>query len=679
MYEVTRKGRIQVYRVGPGTTETPVSQHVDEAEAINAANNHGERLGGGLYRLAYPDKTVRVIIQGPSPIAPILAASIVSGSFTELDITLSVPSLGVAPPFAYELEESTSGAGGSFVVIPATFVGTPASYRRGGLVAGNTRHYRARSIDSADPQRVSVYSNVATATVPQPPAATWWPNWPTMQVLVLQGAVGQHLLDPTQHNKLADHEAYVIQGMNPLAFRLTSRITNIDLIKAQQNLALLSTKFMFYTSFQQALKDFTNDGDTRPISDLIESPTEGNPNWWMRRLNGAQIEAPFNPTTFWMVNGARSGLLNSLGETYQRARWRKLMALFNQGPTLDLLSRMSGFFQDDVHARMQTPMSVNNGAQVVTDPDFEQNGVAENITDFSAGAAAGCRKWCEGHLDSQSELKAQKPGFLWFSNSARCSTDYYDGGALPPLPLSLHPWYAKLSMGLQENIAIAGLGITQSASAYGYNGGGSLFHASRLLAIHQKMLLPDSQVAGGRASVVVHYNLIDRTPTAAEYELARFIFVLALLNERCSVSLSLSATKPLSLDECLLELGAPLATRSLGTLNEANVGYTQRTADASVGVARFYWVETLLGLALLRGDSPTVGVYPSADAAVACPLPSADVGFKWQRIDPSNYTNPKTGRSMRNQQPSVNTGADAGASVALKPYHAIVLRRVPGP
>jgi hypothetical protein len=384
---------------------------------------------------------------------------------------------------------------------------------------------------------------------------------------------------------------------------------------------------------------------------------------------------------FWLCNIARGGGLNAAGETYAQGYWRDWIELLDPSDEdHDLMSLLSCFFQDDVHPRMQTPMRAGSTetvlGPVVTDPDFEQNGVAENITDFGAGPTAGCRKWSEGILDSITAMEARAPGRLWYGNSGEVGTHYYDGDGTPPLPMSGHPLYGKLPSGLQENACQFGLGVARGASTYNYTGGGSLLHLSRLIAIHQLMLRPDDQVVSGRAAVVVHVATIDRTPTTNDYEYARLAFGVALLNARCGLSLTINADKPLSLNETLLELGAPLSARSMGTLNESTAAFTLRVANVGVGAARFYWVEFAKAIVILRGDSPSVGVYPSADAAVPCTLPSAGAGMKWQRIN-ENYTNPLTERSMRPQQPSLNSGADVGATILLRPYHVIVLRRVP--
>jgi hypothetical protein len=562
---------------------------------------------------------------------------------------------------------------------------TPVATRTG-VIATTLQHFVAAEFGtSAPPPAPNRSGTIATTlagatcsavgTYAAPPSSSWWLNYPVMNLLTLQAGTALNLQDPAQHPLIADHDAFFFQGFNPTLARVANRCTNIDLILAQQVGQPIHTRFGTYTSFQQTVKDVNSDGDTRPNIDLINSPTEGNPNWWMRRVNGAQIEAPFDPQNYWMCNGARHTLKNSLNETYQQALWRKRKTLFNPSDDAhNLTRRLSFFFQDDVHARMQTPMSVNNGATVVTDPDMNNDGIAESITDFGTGANAGCRIWCEGHLDSQAAMQANFPGFVWFPNSSRLPTDYLSGVS-PPKPLSLHPYYGKLELGLAETINLPfGIVFNAARTGYEYSGTGSLSNASRVLAIHAKMLKPDNQTVSGRAAVVAHINTLDRVLTAADYEFCRAILVMVMLQERIAVALCRWTTRAVSLNETLLEWGAPLATRSAGTLNETSVSFTMRAANFSSGSARFYWVEFAKAIAVLRGDNPSVGAWPSADAAVSCPLPSPGAGKKWQLIN-ENYTNPLTGRSMRPQQPSLNTGADV-TTVSLKPFHAIVVRRV---
>lgn len=626
--------------------------------------------------------TLSRVISDPDTTAPTIptavGATALSSSAIRVTWFASTDS-GGSGLLGYRVLRSTSSGGPFSQVSPDLSVASLA-YDDTGLAASTQCFYRVVAFDGN--ANVSAQSTTASATTQAGAApAAYFLNYPVMDIVVLQGSVVTGLQDTAQYPFFADHSAVVIQNFNPTLARLADRVSRFQAILALQVGQPLQTRFGLYTSYQQALKDAANDGGTQINSRLIngtDNPAEGNPNWWLRRVNGAQIEAPFNPTLFWMINIARNGLRNALNETYAQALWRKWAQLLNPSDAAhNLFGMLSFVFEDDVHARMQTPMAIGNGTTTVTDPDFEQNGVGENILDFSAAATAGSRKWCEGHIDSKAAFEAAWPGRLWFSNSSEFASDYTDGNGSPPLPMSGHPLYARLDWKLQESIDRYGLGFAApSASAYSFNGGGGLLKACQFLAINQCFLRPDAQSPAGRNCVVAHLNTIDRVQVAADYELARFVLVLALLHERVGVSLSIGASKPLSLNEQLLEYGAPIGgVRSMGTLNESTAGFTQRTANFTSGVARFYWVETAKAIAILRGDSPTVGVYPSADAAVACTLPSPGAGYKWQRIN-ETYTNPLTGRSMRVQQPTLNDGSDVGATVSLRPYHATVLRRV---
>lgn len=166
MYDIVRRGYIEVWRV-EGVARSFLSRHVDEAEAISSANNHGEANGGGHYLLVYPNKEVdvRIVIQGPAPTVPVITALPVTGSGTELDIELITPSTGPAAPYTYSLEEATAG-GGPYTQIAsgAIFTGSPLRYRRSGLAQLITRFYRAVGYDSASPQRLSAPSAISSAT-----------------------------------------------------------------------------------------------------------------------------------------------------------------------------------------------------------------------------------------------------------------------------------------------------------------------------------------------------------------------------------------------------------------------------------------------------------------------------------------------------------------------------------
>lgn len=516
-----------------------------------------------------------------------------------------------------------------------------------------------------------VEDNSAPDAPPAGDPSEWWPNWPIMNCTILQGQIATTLLDYARHDELADKDYMMFQGSMMTPARLQSRSQAIDAIHAINP----SVKFSLYTGVQQTLKASTPDSNLYVQFELIASPTEGNPNWYVHRVGqpSSVVESYFDPLTLRMCNVARGAGLNSLGETYVQALWRKWDGLLDD-PTWNLKSRLASFFQDDYNAR-PPQMWASNGSISVTDYDFNGNGTADARADFSSATNAGGRMWAQGHLDSKAAMETRFPGRLLVPNFGQSFVDYLDGDGLPPLPISNHPFYQQFEVGFTESVNNQ-LGISKSSTAYSFSPG-SVSNLMRALAILQAWLKPDANnTITGKGCIMVHATCVNRvTPTNDDYIYARFISALALLNERCAPCVQQTAALPLSLDETLLELGPPVATRSMGSLNQSNVSFTMRTADFSSGVARFHWAVFQKGLVLVRTDVPSTGAYPSADAAVSCTLPTPPAGKKWQRINAATYVNPITTRAMRGQDTTLNSGADLTA-ISLRPYHAVFLRLV---
>lgn len=508
-----------------------------------------------------------------------------------------------------------------------------------------------------------------------PPAgdpSEWWPNWPIMNCTVLQGSSATTILDPSRYEEMADKDAVVIQGFKPNPSRMANRCTAIDTMQASNP----SVKFILYVEPQQTFKVSTPDSNLHVQYEFIASATEGNPNWYVHRVGQptSVVESYFD-ADLRMCNMARGAGLNSLGETYIQTLYRKWDVLLDD-PTSNLKSRLAGIFQDDFYAR-PPDMYRDNHAAAVTDYDFNGNGVADGRADFSSGTNAGGRMWAEGNIDSKAAMESRFPGRLMIPNFGQLHVDYFDGDGVPPLPLSNHPDYRLWEVGFTESVNNQ-LGISKTPTAYEVESFGSVANLMRALSIMFEMLKPDAQnTITGKGCILVHANCVDRsTATSADYTYARFISALALLTERGAPCVQQQPDLPLSLDECLLELGTPATTRSMGSLNQSNVSFTQRTADFSSGVARFHWIVCEKGGVLARTDRPTAGgAYPSADAPVSCTLPTPPSGKKNQRINSATYENPITGRAMRGQDTTLNSGADV-TSISLRPYEGFFWRIV---
>lgn len=508
---------------------------------------------------------------------------------------------------------------------------------------------------------------------------SWWPNWPIMNCACLQGNANFHILDPSRHAELADKDVIIFQDFYPTESRKQTRVNVFAQIRALN--PINRVKFLKYTMLQETPKVLpTPTGNSAPEIScaLIADPVKGNPNWIVHRVgqtgNAGRVECNFDPASLWNCNMAvLAAGNNSLGENYATAFWKDWHALLTTG--VNLLPSLDGMFQDNFNARPPA-MFQNNGATSITDQDYNADGTADTRTDFSAAVNAGGRMWSQGHLEGKARFE-QRMGasMVLCPNAARFDGDYFDGQGQPPLPITNHPYYRQFDLTLDESVYLL-LGLSRSATGYSFTGAGSFNSLFRSYNVHDRMLKLDANnTRTGKSAVMMHALCIDRPTTNDDLAYARFISALCLLVERAAMCVMQTTFTPLSLDETLLELGAPVAARTMGTLNENTVSFSVRTADRTVGTARFYWSIFAKGMVLVRADSPSVGVYPSADAAVPCTLPTPPAGKKWQRINAANYVNPVTLRAMRGQDTAINNGADV-TSVSLKPYHAIFLRLV---
>jgi hypothetical protein len=604
---------------------------------------------------------------------------------TTADATASIAGTHAQPPNV--TGSIVTRLGDAVCAIAASF--TPVATRTG-VIATTLQHAVAAEFGTAAPPPVPNRSGSITAalagvssamvgsrTVPGtgPP---FWPNWPIMNTTCLQGSSVPTILDPAVHSVLADKDVVIFQSFYPTTARLQSRIQNLQAIKAINP----RTRFFMYEIMNECMKVVgAPQNNAQEITKaLIESPTEGNERWYVHRVGqpgvSGRVEAWFDPPNLLNCNMAiLVAGLNSLGENYAQAYWRKLSSMLVNG-SLDIRPLIDGVFLDVAQKRAPL-MFTNNGATSVTDQDYNNNGVADGRADYSAGANAGGRFWAEGHLEVKARFETRFPGKYIIPNAASWDFDYLDGGGAPPLPLTNDPFYRRWELPLDE-VSNFNLGLRfNGTTAYQFTGGGSASGWYRGYYIMEKFLKPDADVpAIGKCAVLMQGNGLDRDPPqASDIEFVRFTSLLPLFVERAAPCIQLGGSHAFSLDELLVELGNPVGARVMGTLNENTLAWALRAANFSSGNARFYWTIFEKGMVLARLDSPSVGVWPSADAAVPCPLPTAPAGKKWQRLNAATYVNPVTGRATRNQTPSINSGADV-TSVSLRPYHAVLIRLV---
>lgn len=512
-----------------------------------------------------------------------------------------------------------------------------------------------------------------------PQTSSWFPNWPIMNATCVQGASPADADVPP--DLAADKDLIIFTSFYPTAARMSARVNAMNLIRAQQDTSKIQTKFFQYLTPCVTYKVLPNpiDNERSFNLQLILDPINGHPNWKVQRVNGGgYCETLFAPTTDHQTNITVNAGHNTLNEGYAEAYFKK----YANAWTSAYQNLLSGVFHDVFNQR-PAQMFVGNGSTAINDPDYSLDGVADPRANFNvSGPGNGGRQWALGGLNTKTKFEARFPGKYLIPNGARWDSDYFDGDGAPPLPLSASPFYRQFEMVLDESVHN---NLSFAPTSTGWNYAGSTATLGRLQAFYRAYHIFDNFLkldsaapsALGHAVYWFHTAGIERTGNAADLLAHRFMSLAALLVDRGGIMVNQGAGMLSSLDETLVEIGLPLAARSMGTLDVSTLAFTIRNADVSSGIARFYLANFERAIIVVRGDAPTTGAYPSADAAVSCTLPAAGTGMKWQRLNANTYVNPTTDRATRGQDTVLNSGADVvGNSISLKPWHAQMIMRV---
>lgn len=645
--------------------------------AKNAVAKHWLLVVGEENRL-YSDAPLDLI----PPNAPVITATLPNS--TDAFLKVSVPAVDARHPvatytFEYRTQAEKAANGAWTVNQPVSSIAAITGFVQRNLQPSTQYWFRAKATDSSQSANTGPYSaEVTVTTLPASAVSDYWQNWPFMNMCAVQGVVSDNLLNPAHHDIMADNDVHMFQSFYPTTTRLQNRVDNIALVHAINP----HVKFFMYTNFNQSYKDSVASVQQSQLEvnrGMNNDPVNGNLNWFLHRDEPNQaviIEPNFGQDTNRQCNMGKGAGLNSLGETYQQAyvrTWESLLATGN--PSTDCKVAIDGWFCDNWHCRIPE-VWINNGASKITDYDIDDDGIVDDRNDYTPNTGGGWR-WSQGHLDAKAAFETRFPGKGFMVNSSTFDSNYIDGQGTPPLPLSANPYYKKFELALAESRHNS-LGLQKSSTAYNITPG-SLARLYRGMEIQKTMLKDDPNTTTGRGCVVMHTNGVDRTTLIQDdYEYARLWVGLAMLIERSCHSVSVGASRCVPLDEKLLKIGAPLAQRSMGTLNQATATYSLRAPNLTIGVAQFWWVEFEEGIVVFRGDFPP-GPYPAvwpSGSAVTMTLPPAGTGKHWEMMAP-NYVNPTTGRPSRNLSPLINNGATV-TTLSMIPMTVRFVRRVAG-
>jgi hypothetical protein len=457
------------------------------------------------------------------PSAPIISLT-ATLTDTSIGVKVSTPSVDTRHVVLSYVFEYNTGSGPFTALTPVGAAVAEVELLIENLQPSTTYFIRARGIDSSIALNQSANSNTISATTDAPaaPGATFWPNWPIMNAQTLQGSNLLNLTN-TPVDVLADKDVVIFQSFFPTEARVGPRSAAIDDVHADQSAPQVTRFFLYYLMESTDKVDTSTPGNNaREITrTVITSATDGNPNWFLHRagLPTSVVEMSFDPTNIRACNMAvlDSGL-NSFGENYAEAYWRVWKASWDalpSGPAFK--AKLAGVFVDNFNQRGQQN-TINNGATPVNDIDFDGDGDVDARGDYSAGDNAGGRMIAEGHLEVKSVIESTYPGYIVIPNAARWDSDYTsgDGLGIPPLPISLAPFFRNFEIILNEHtgndLSLFTSGTTSYNSLSTAGSTGRIQAYFKAYHIMEKYLKLDATLPAGigRGCVLQHANALRR-------------------------------------------------------------------------------------------------------------------------------------------------------------------------
>lgn len=604
---------------------------------------------------------------GPStPGTPALAAAAGTDAFT---VTWA-PASDVSGVAGYRVYFSLDPAAPAR--ISANNIDTVAcTWTFSGLVAGTAYRVRVEAIDVFG--NLSSLSGTVTITTATAGTVSQYRNPYNETFAYLQGNTNSNGVETsaTTRAELARYDVATLQWKWTTA-KSAEEIYLAQLRTAHPHLKLLMyTDPMFWFDGDQTLVD--SNGTAWHLYMTIA--TNGAPaTWRARNAAGQDLAFSFSPSDTRCVNWANQADVNSNGDTL-RVAWLKRLEVAMR---LDLYD---GIMIDDANAigNNRNVRGVGGGANW----DYDSDGVDEDYRADPAFKAA----WSEGCRAMFDAIHTRYPGkMLQINTDIGFWYRQTDTDGCPRRPIEDFAYAQNDDVPFIEGAFAFNMGLGNmgdESDTYPVKGFFSIDNFYLGCALYDRIARPAATNLMGAPVVFLHNQVCigdTAAPSQTTYAMARFWWAAGRL---CGQSYGgvRSGSRSFPLDETCLDLGAPVSTISMGTLNQSSapVTFTRRAANATNGTALFYWVEHERALIVARLD--ITGISPGssnfgAGSASTYTLPSAGAGFKWQRPNCATYVHPTIpALSMQNQSPSLNNGADVTSS-SLRPLHAEVFLRV---
>jgi hypothetical protein len=516
-------------------------------------------------------------------------------------------------------------------------------------------------------------SSYRTSPRTPPVPATLFQNWPNGRGAYLQTpSSGSNGLDNSSvRPKLARLDIYIQQ----LRYWMRGTdATSLAAVKAIRNVPILA----YFDPRFTPDTDLTSDPPGGATFNYTASQTAGAPaNWRARNAAGELLAYMFTSQPAFTPASQVSGT-NTAGRTFIEEVWTLLKNELQSGGGSNRLQYIDGIFIDDQNINDLKFRRISDNSAALC--DFDDDNVADDEANYT-GATSGGQRLLAGIAYNITTARS-----IFGSNAIvmmNCDAPYQQLiSSAQPRPLSSTALAATQDIGLIENILVTNLGMSAAGVLLSYYDLSTFFQA---VEQSNKLVRDDATSLMGKRATLLDQEFGTAeggTPTAAVLLAMRLIWGLGMLVEGAIYAGDCGGNKePAELDECNLKLGNPVATRTMGTLNDTSnpSSFTVRAADITNGAGQVHYAEFANGLVVVRTDRTGLGEGSTLGdgSALSFTLPSAGAGFRWD-APASTYVHPDIpSYAFIGQDSTLNNGATNVTSVSLKPLHVKALLRVP--
>ena len=502
-----------------------------------------------------------------------------------------------------------------------------------------------------------------------------WPaRWPQSRGAYVISDRNNVLGNPAYTSWTYNSDMVIFQGIYPSP----SNIDNMVSLLSAQRSNYPSCKFIEYTIPVWGFNDTNTTFNHRRLQqELVYDDFNAENEWHLTNPNtGGFLEGSGDQSGVRMTNV--SDVCPTVGgKTFIEAYVDKW---YNEFEEDDCVFLFDGVYFDslDINNAFPQPVDISTGLDYDGVPDYDVDG---NADDSQSNYREGCVLISEEYKN-QAVSRYGRGDWHVSSNGGRDFS--YSSGTLTGFD-----WYQRMGNlrvmeGADSRLRIEDDGVG------GFTSGGAmderLFGELVQSAAVSTEMCQTLATTGIRPYCMIDYpiyhggtGLSIGDVSEDDWKLMEFLWAVCISTEFMMYGLIINKRQPApDLDLYIVDTGAPLATRSLGTLSSDGETFTQRTPDETDDGGLWYITEFDNGYAWFNANPPdNNSAWPQpGNASTLTNVPTPPVGYKGIFIDRNSYVNTTHNLGAQGRASTRYDGSDA-TSITAGPFEGGWVHWVP--